>query len=754
MARRDRKKPRRRERRRKARIVPEAPIPSDEGIKVYRDETEVWPDDEVGAAESGVVPAPSGLELPAIPAFAALRGDASQESDHEPEEVSGEAFEAAVSAEEAEVEEIVEVPWVFGGLGVASSADSDTSEAATSAKLRAVPDPQESAEESTMIPPEPGEPEEYLSVESAAPILEQLPVPESGHESQSLEELAESAGAHWRDRPEDWEAESQAWEEITAEWKRIDEEEASLEAAEQEEAGAQESAEINEDLPLSQRETQPLPAVSNEPDSAELSLVDGPKRGEATLGNLEPDSSAAIGADEVGSTDETDLPGAPTEAMVLPSDFLGSGATESVGVDEDATDLSPSPIPPLPVTDPVPEKRGLRRLFGRKSADTVESAASGKSVAAQGIAQGPGKAFELESAIDEAGGATVESVVVEPVGETHDSQGVVSGGEYESLPGMPAPVDVTLMESAGDEIEPSLGTPAGEETVVEPLPGEPAKKRNDLVAIATGLIFAVVAIGTIIAGPGYFALLVVALAVAAQIEFFTVVRHAGFQPAPVLSLIGGIAMIWGGATQGAIAVLFALFMTMLAAYLWYYFGVIKTSPVANASVTILGATYLGFLPAIATLIVGAPTPNPAWRALIIFLIAVTVASDVGGYAFGSLLGKHKIASSISPKKSVEGYAGGFLLSLVVAAAFGVAGRFLKNSFSYWHLTNAIVAGVVVAIAASLGDLIESMLKRSLDVKDMGSILPGHGGILDRMDSLLISTPAFFGYLYVTALIQS
>lgn len=717
MARRDRKKLTRRERRREARIESEVPVPADEGITVYRDETEMWPDEATEGAEGGATPAPSGLDLPAIPAFAALRGDSSREPDLESDVAPLEGVEPPVSTDVAEPEEIVEVPSVFGGLGVSMPEDSGTPEEATTAKLRVVPDPKEPAEESTMIPPEPGEPEEYLSVESAAPILEQLPVPESGHESQSLEELAESAGAHWRDRPEDWEAESEAWEEITAEWKRIDEEEASLEEAELEEGGVQEPVETDEEPPpLSQRETQPLPVVTEDLDSVEFSPADDAKPVEVKTDGSEPESPAAADAGDVDGPGEEDLPGPPTEAMVLPSDFLESGTAGIEGIEgegEEPTEAAPSPMPPSPVVHQMPKKRGLGRLIGRKS-----------------------------------------KVEAEPAGEPQEPPEAVPVDDYEALPGTPVPADETLAESAADEIEPLPGTPTGEETAVEPVPGEPAKKRNALVAIATGLVFAGVAIGAIVAGPGYFALLVIALAVAAQVEFFTAVRHAGFQPAPILSLIGGIAMIWGGATQGAVAVLFAFFMTMLATYLWYYFGVIKTSPVANASVTVLGAMYLGFLPAIATLIVGAPTPNPAWRALILFFVAVTVASDVGGYAFGSLFGKHKMASSISPKKSVEGYVGGFLLALVVAVAFGVAGRFLKNSFSHWHLTNALAAGVVVAIAAPLGDLFESMLKRGLEVKDMGSILPGHGGILDRMDSLLISTPAFFGYLYVAALIQS
>lgn len=704
MARRDRKKPGRRERRREARSQAQFAPQTDEGITVYRDETEQWPEETFDDSIAESHAAPSGLELPAVAAFASLRGESESayDKDADPPEVEVGSDAAAGGAQAGDASAI---PPVFGTLGAGTADDVETSTdpSKATARLKAVPDVEETAAESTMIPPEPGEPEEYLSVESAAPILEQLPVPESGHESQSLEELAESAGAHWRDRPEDWEAEAQAWEEITAEWKRIDEAEASLE---------------EEVAPLSQRETQPLPAVGGESvevgeeteTSAEAELAVAPGADDELDAGSVPDVEAEEKRQVPVESEAVDLPGPPTEAMEIPEDFLERPTT-----DEDLIDSGsePAELTPAPVVHEMPKKRGFGRRFKRK--------AKGESAEVP-----PALPVEVADATDD---------VSLPAAETE--------AEEAPVPDVPEGYFAPLPEP-----------PADDETAVEPSPEVGVKKRSALVAIATGLVFGAVAVGAIVAGPGYFALLVAALAVTAQIEFFTAVRHAGFQPAPILALIGGIAMVWGGITQGAVAVLFALFATALATFLWYHYGVIKTSPVANASVTMLGAMYLGFLPAVATLIVGAPTPSPAWRALVIFFVAVSIASDVGGYAFGSWFGKHKMAASISPKKSVEGYVGGVLLALLVAVGFGIAGRFLKNSFSYWHLSNALIAGIVVAVAAPLGDLFESTLKRSLEVKDMGSILPGHGGVLDRVDSLLISAPAFFGYLYLSALFQS
>lgn len=736
MPRRRPKKPSRRERRRSAGIGVEPVRSPDEGITVYREEREEWSGDESDVEVKAVDGAPSGLNLPAIPAFAELRG--------EPELAEASEAESQEDSLGSISENVDELPSVFGTLGIepASDMEGDESKVSTS-RLRAVPDVPDVAISSTLIPPAPGEPEEYVSVESAAPILEQLPGPEDGHESESLEELAETASAHWRDRPEDWEAEAEAWEEITAEWKRLDEQEAQSEQestspAEDIPKGEEDidDGEVKEDrVPLSLRETQPLPAVS-ESESSRGSDAGITQEAVSDLPAEEDIEKSEVLAGEVpAGEDLSEMPGPPTQMMDVSAELFDSEPAS------EAPDHDALPLPPPPQVRPVPRRRGLFRVFSRKRDATptrvttdVEPVASSLSVDKVLVATEEAPPSK-EPEMSREGEPSVISECTEGTSISDSSE--AKQDELVSL--------ATQLEPSPD---------SGEDARLTTEQATAPKKRNVFVAIATGLVFAAVAITAIVAGPGYFALLVMALVVIGQVEFFTAVRHAGFQPAPIVSLIGGIAMIWGGITQGAVALLFALFITILATFLWYYTGVIKTSPVANASVTVLGAIYLGFLPGVATLIVGAPTPHPSWRALVVFFLAVAIASDVGGYAFGSWFGKHKVVTSISPKKSIEGYLGGLVLALVVAMGVAVAGRFLENSFSYWHFSNALVAGLVVAIAAPVGDLVESMLKRSLEVKDMGSFLPGHGGVLDRVDSLLAVVPVFYAYLYISAMIQS
>jgi phosphatidate cytidylyltransferase len=122
--------------------------------------------------------------------------------------------------------------------------------------------------------------------------------------------------------------------------------------------------------------------------------------------------------------------------------------------------------------------------------------------------------------------------------------------------------------------------------------------------------------------------------------------------------------------------------------------------------------------------------------MILGLAITGVAYDVGGYAVGSAIGHRKLAPSISPNKTWEGLAGGFLASVIFAL-------FPVSVIAPWSVGDALLLGVVVGIAAPFGDLCESLLKRDLGVKDLGGLLPGHGGILDRFDAILFALPAVY-----------
>lgn len=152
-----------------------------------------------------------------------------------------------------------------------------------------------------------------------------------------------------------------------------------------------------------------------------------------------------------------------------------------------------------------------------------------------------------------------------------------------------------------------------------------------------------------------------------------------------------------------------------------------------------GVLYVGF-----TLSTVASTRLlPGGERFVLFLALVTWAADTGAYYAGTLWGKHLLAPSISPKKTIEGVGGGAGLALVTAC---VAHASFVPELS---LQDAVILGLLLTIAGLLGDLWESAIKRRAGVKDSGSILPGHGGMLDRLDSLLFTAPAF--YYYVTCI---
>ena len=122
-------------------------------------------------------------------------------------------------------------------------------------------------------------------------------------------------------------------------------------------------------------------------------------------------------------------------------------------------------------------------------------------------------------------------------------------------------------------------------------------------------------------------------------------------------------------------------------------------------------------------------------------IILTISSDIGGYFAGITVGRHPMAPAISPKKTWEGFAGS-------VAACLVAGWLCVTLLLHGHWWQGLLTGAAVVLAATTGDLVESMIKRDLDIKDMGTLLPGHGGVLERLDSLLVAAPVVWLLLYV------
>ncbi|MFC4945399.1 phosphatidate cytidylyltransferase [Pseudonocardia sp. GCM10023141] len=201
-------------------------------------------------------------------------------------------------------------------------------------------------------------------------------------------------------------------------------------------------------------------------------------------------------------------------------------------------------------------------------------------------------------------------------------------------------------------------------------------------------------------------------------------RGAGIAvPLPVL-LVGGQAMVWLAWPFGLAGLAVSFAATALAVLLWRMRSGADHF-VRDVTAGMFTATYVPLFCSFATLLVAAPD---GMGRVLTFMICV-VASDVGGYTAGVIAGRHPMAPTISPKKSWEGF-GGSLVAGMVAGALCVT--FLLHG-QWWA---GILTGALLVICATLGDLVESMIKRDIGIKDMGTLLPGHGGLMDRMDSLL------------------
>jgi phosphatidate cytidylyltransferase len=248
--------------------------------------------------------------------------------------------------------------------------------------------------------------------------------------------------------------------------------------------------------------------------------------------------------------------------------------------------------------------------------------------------------------------------------------------------------------------------------------------RNLPAAIASAVVLAVLVIVSLFTIKWLFGVVAIAALLVAVHEFVKVLESKGIHVArtPVYlatAVIPSVAYIWGFEAQLATTGL-----AILSVMIW---RLRKGSEgfVADISVSVMLVVYLPFMAAFLMLSLAAD--NGPWRVLVFLLL--TVSNDIGGYVVGIFLGKHPIAPQISPKKSWEGLAGSIALQSIV----GILAFIYIFDAPWWQ---GLIAGLVMTIGATGGDFIESAIKRDLDVKDMGTTVPGHGGIMDRLDSLI------------------
>ncbi|MFB6724554.1 phosphatidate cytidylyltransferase [Kribbella sp. NPDC056345] len=271
----------------------------------------------------------------------------------------------------------------------------------------------------------------------------------------------------------------------------------------------------------------------------------------------------------------------------------------------------------------------------------------------------------------------------------------------------------------------------------KPTPDPGRAGRNLPAAIGVGLGLGVVIIGSLFWEKVLFIFVVLAAVLVAVDEMIKSLRTGGAVIPRVPVFIGTAAMLVAAYFGGPMALLVAMAGTVLATLFWRMPG----GSVGFVRDTSAGIFLIGYVPLLAgfAILLVQPDADGPLRVLTFFL--VVVASDVGGYVAGVLFGKHPMAPTISPKKSWEGFAG----STLFCVGAGIASVVFLLDGHWW--VGAIV-GAVAVVTATVGDLGESMIKRDLGIKDMSNLLPGHGGVMDRLDSLLATAPAVWLLLHL------
>jgi phosphatidate cytidylyltransferase len=217
-------------------------------------------------------------------------------------------------------------------------------------------------------------------------------------------------------------------------------------------------------------------------------------------------------------------------------------------------------------------------------------------------------------------------------------------------------------------------------------------------------------------------------------EFYRMVRQNGLQPKSILGTLTGLAFVPVALWRGERGIELVLIVALAVFFVWYLLVLGKSQATLNCSYTVFGSLYIGFLLSYLVLIHDLRNGS----VLVILILVATWVSDSTAYIAGKLFGRRRMAPKLSPGKTWEGALAALLVTPIVTASF-----IYVDGLS---ILGKIILGLIVSVSAQVGDLVESGIKRDMGVKDTGWLIPGHGGILDRFDSLIFSGFASYYFL--------
>jgi phosphatidate cytidylyltransferase len=261
--------------------------------------------------------------------------------------------------------------------------------------------------------------------------------------------------------------------------------------------------------------------------------------------------------------------------------------------------------------------------------------------------------------------------------------------------------------------------------------------RNDLGSrIVTAAIIAVVGLAAFAAGRAAATFLVTVIVGVCAFELYEAFRRSGYHTATVIGLLGCVAAVPLAYNQGERGIVMVAVLVIVFTFFWYLFEVVHARPTVNIALTLLVYCWVGFLGSFAGLLLA---PDPSGTGLLLGVIVCVVGADVVAYFTGRAIGSTPLMPRVSPGKTMEGLIGGAIAAVVLGGVVGV----MLHPWADKGVLAGVGLGIVVAITSPLGDLVESLVKRDLGVKDMGTFLPGHGGFIDRFDAMLFVLPAAY-----------
>ncbi len=268
-------------------------------------------------------------------------------------------------------------------------------------------------------------------------------------------------------------------------------------------------------------------------------------------------------------------------------------------------------------------------------------------------------------------------------------------------------------------------------------------KSNFLVRVTTAAVFVVILVGGTILHSATLFVIFTAIVLIGLVEFYRISVKAHHKPQIFSGIAFGIYIIASNfliASGEAGQILYFFYIPFLIMIMIIELFRENKNPFTNVSITLFGAIYVGLPFGLLSYLVFCPVFGDNYNpAFLLAYFTMIWANDSGAYIIGSLIGKHKLFERISPKKTWEGFLGGIFFTLV--AAFIISTILSQIVLIHW-----LAVGLITSVFGTFGDLIESQLKRSVAIKDSGKIMPGHGGILDRFDSIMLSAPIIFVYL--------